>query len=136
MGNNSIISSYQGFLWYQLYFQKCKCFSINDTSQDFEGFKNLFGKFINSTGPSVNWDKIEKLPQESVSKIAIIRYICHDLFTVNFMTNSQVDSQHLQIEPYSHLACPESKEAVKALLDQLVVIKVRSSTEQGEEFSL
>merc|ERR1712180_445621 len=56
--------------------------------QDFEGFKNLFGKFINSTGPSVNWDKIEKLPQES-------------------------------IEPYSHLACPESKEAVKALLDQL-----------------
>ena len=40
--------------------------------QDFEGFKNLFGKFINSTGPSVNWDKIEKLPQESVSKIAII----------------------------------------------------------------
>ena len=52
------------------------------------------------------------------------------------MTNSQVDSQHLQIEPYSHLACPESKEAVKALLDQLVVIKVRSSAEQGEEFSL
>ena len=32
------------------------------------------------------------------------------------------------------MACPESKEAVKALLDQLVVIKVRSSTEQGEEF--
>ena len=29
-----------------------------------------------------------------------------------------------QIEPYSHLPCPESKEAVKALLDQLVVIKV------------
>merc|ERR1712130_979226 len=61
--------------------------------QDFDGFKNLFGKFINSTGPSVNWDKIEKLPQES-------------------------------IEPYSHLPCPESKEAVKALLDQLVVIKL------------
>jgi len=34
--------------------------------QDFDGFKTLFGKFINSTGPSVNWDKIEKLPQESV----------------------------------------------------------------------
>ena len=57
------------------------CFDINDTLQDFEGFKNLFGKFINSTGPSVNWDKIEKLPQESVSKIAIIRHLCHDLFT-------------------------------------------------------
>merc|ERR1712088_744332 len=61
--------------------------------RDFDGFKNLFGKFINSTGPSVKWDKIEKLPQES-------------------------------IEPYSHLPCPESKEAVKALLDQLVVIKL------------
>jgi UTP--glucose-1-phosphate uridylyltransferase len=61
--------------------------------QDFDGFKNLFGKFINSTGPSVNWDKIEKLPQES-------------------------------IQPYGQLPCPESKEAVKTLLDQLVVIKL------------
>merc|ERR1719431_217706 len=34
--------------------------------QDVDGFKTLFGKFINSTGPSVNWDKIEKLPQESI----------------------------------------------------------------------
>ena len=42
--------------------------SNSHTCQDFDGFKNLFGKFINSTGPSVNWDKIEKLPQESVSK--------------------------------------------------------------------
>jgi len=61
--------------------------------QDFDGFKTLFGKFINSTGPSVNWDKIEKLPQES-------------------------------IQPYSHLPAPGTKEAVKELLDKLVVIKL------------
>ena len=34
--------------------------------QDFDGFKTLFGKFINSTGPSVHWDKIEKLPKDAV----------------------------------------------------------------------
>ena len=37
--------------------------------QDFDGFKTLFGKFINSTGPSVHWDKIEKLPKDAVSII-------------------------------------------------------------------
>ena len=37
--------------------------------QDFDGFQRLFGKFINETGPSVIWDKIEKLPQNAVSKI-------------------------------------------------------------------
>ena len=31
-----------------------------------DGFKKLFGKFINSSGPSVQWEKIEKLPQDAV----------------------------------------------------------------------
>jgi UTP--glucose-1-phosphate uridylyltransferase len=35
--------------------------------KDFEGFKRLFGKFVNETGPSVNWDKIERLPEGAVS---------------------------------------------------------------------
>ena len=35
--------------------------------QDFDGFKKLFGKFINETGPSVHWDRIEKLPQNAVN---------------------------------------------------------------------
>ena len=34
--------------------------------QDFDGFKKLFGKFVNETGPSVHWDRIEKLPQDAV----------------------------------------------------------------------
>jgi hypothetical protein len=35
--------------------------------QDFDGFKKLFGTFVNETGPSVHWDRIEKLPQDAVS---------------------------------------------------------------------
>ena len=34
--------------------------------QDFDGFKRLFNKFINEKGPSVVWDRIEKLPQNAV----------------------------------------------------------------------
>ena len=43
--------------------------------QDFDGFRSLFGKFINSTGPSVKWDKIEKLRQESVGKLLALRHL-------------------------------------------------------------
>ena len=39
--------------------------------QDFDGFKKLFGKFINETGPSVHWDRIEKLPEDAVSFMLI-----------------------------------------------------------------
>ncbi|XP_042886669.1 UTP--glucose-1-phosphate uridylyltransferase-like [Penaeus japonicus] len=36
------------------------------TEKDFEGFEKLFGRFINESGPSVEWSKIEKLPEGSV----------------------------------------------------------------------
>jgi len=61
--------------------------------QDFDGFKTLFGKFINSTGPSVHWDKIEKLPKDA-------------------------------IHPYGKLPHTEDKEAIRQMLDKLVVIKL------------
>ena len=35
--------------------------------REFDGFKRLFGKFINEKGPSVIWDNIERLPQNAVS---------------------------------------------------------------------
>lgn len=38
--------------------------------KDFEGFQRLFGKFINETGPSVHWDKIERLPKDAISNYA------------------------------------------------------------------
>lgn len=34
--------------------------------KEMEGFKKLFGRFISEKGPSVIWDKIEKLPQKAV----------------------------------------------------------------------
>ena len=35
--------------------------------QEFDGFRALFNKFIHETGPSVHWDRIEKLPHDAVS---------------------------------------------------------------------
>ena len=39
--------------------------------REFDGFKKLFGKFINEKGPSVIWDKIERLPHDAVSNYSI-----------------------------------------------------------------
>ena len=41
---------------------------------DLAGFRNLFDKFVMEPGPSVNWDKIETLPSDSV--IEQMRYFC------------------------------------------------------------
>ena len=38
-----------------------------EVEQNFDGFKRLFGKFITSSGPSLRWEKIEKLPHNAVS---------------------------------------------------------------------
>ena len=38
-----------------------------ELQQEFEGFRSLFNKFIHETGPSVHWDRIEKLPHDAVS---------------------------------------------------------------------
>ena len=36
---------------------------------DFDGFEKLFSRFINESGPSVEWDRIQKLPEAAVSCI-------------------------------------------------------------------
>merc|ERR1711936_430367 len=38
-----------------------------EVEQNLDGFKRLFGKFITSSGPSVQWDKIEKLPPNAIT---------------------------------------------------------------------
>ena len=38
-----------------------------DKQREFDEFLQLFGKFVSEPGPSINWEKIEKLPQDSVS---------------------------------------------------------------------
>lgn len=40
------------------------------TERDFEAFEKLFGRFINEAGPSVDWTKIERLPEGSVRHYA------------------------------------------------------------------
>lgn len=34
----------------------------------FDAFLHLFQRFLKESGPSVNWDQIEKLPPDAVSK--------------------------------------------------------------------
>ena len=80
--------------------------------QNFDGFKRLYGKFITSTGPSVRWDKIEKLPPDAVSKGQNIFYPDIKLFISP------------QILPYSELYTPDNSAAIRAMLDKLVVIKL------------
>lgn len=36
------------------------------TQLEFEGFEKLFGRFINETGPSLEWENIQKLPDGAV----------------------------------------------------------------------
>ncbi|KAK7084533.1 UTP--glucose-1-phosphate uridylyltransferase [Halocaridina rubra] len=44
---------------------------LKEVSQkDFEGYEKLFGRFINESGPSVEWDHIQKLPEDSVRRYA------------------------------------------------------------------
>ena len=38
----------------------------NKIRKEFAGFTALFGRFLEETGPSVDWDKIEKLPNDAV----------------------------------------------------------------------
>ena len=45
-----------------------------ELQQEFDGFRSLFNKFIHETGPSVHWDRIEKLPHDAVSSFNLPRY--------------------------------------------------------------
>ena len=42
------------------------------TQKDFEGFEQLFSRFINESGPSVLWDNIQKLPEAAVSQGVVV----------------------------------------------------------------
>ena len=48
--------------------QRVNILLLQMMEKNFEGFQRLFGKFINETGPSVHWDKIERLPKDAVSR--------------------------------------------------------------------
>ena len=73
--------------------------------RDFDGFQRLFSKFINETGPSVHWDKIDRLPEGAVNflEFTIIYFILinnylDDLSIQNF-TEKNADFIVLEIFP-------------------------------------
>jgi len=45
----------------------------DQVEQNMEGFKRLFGKFITSKGPSVQWERIEKLPHDAIAPYSELR---------------------------------------------------------------
>ena len=80
--------------------------------KEFDGFKKLFGKFIDESGPSVVWDNIEKLPVDAV--IACSR-LFEDCVTISVL---------FQISPYASLTQPSDEAALRQMLSQLVVVKL------------
>ncbi|CAH0550134.1 unnamed protein product [Brassicogethes aeneus] len=46
----------------------CKEENKTQTNAEFQGFLKLFQRFLEESGPSVNWDKIEKLPADAVKE--------------------------------------------------------------------
>ena len=46
--------------------------------QQNEGFKKLFERFLEEGGPSLNWDQIQKLPDDAVKILTfIVLYYAH-----------------------------------------------------------
>lgn len=56
-------------------------------------FVDLFGRFLQEEGPSIDWDKIQKLPTDAVKE-------------------------------YNSLKAPQSDDAIRTMLDKLIVIKL------------
>ena len=44
-------------------------------ASDLAGFRRLFDKFVTQPGPNVVWDKIEKLPNNSVRTKSLIIHL-------------------------------------------------------------
>jgi len=82
--------------------RSCPGDNISEMKTDLEEFRQLFDKFVTEPGPSVVWDEIDKLPQNSI--------IHHsDLKNCNQMASSKI----------------------KQMLDQLVVVKLNGALATG-----
>ena len=85
---------------------------------DLDGFRQLFDRFVTEPGPSVIWEKIEKLPSDSVS------------FYLNSNLNLlRISNKKLQIRHHKDLSsCNQmSTGEIKEMLDKLVVIKLNGA---------
>lgn len=55
-------------------------------TKDFEGFRNLFHRFLQVKGPSVEWANIQQPPEDSVSVVNVCVLIltrCYSEYTVS-----------------------------------------------------
>lgn len=46
--------------------------AFEETQKQFDGFTKLFHRFLDETGPSVDWSKIDKLPKEAIKDYMLL----------------------------------------------------------------
>ena len=46
--------------------------------EEFKGFQRLFIKYLQGVGPSVQWEKIEPLPQDAIKCYSLLREPAHE----------------------------------------------------------
>ena len=85
-----------------------------DYEQEFRGFKKLFLRFLSDPASSVEWDKIQKLPEGSVSQIQLYVFLHLVIHECCFS---------VQVCDYASLPTPPT-ESIRSMLDKLVVIKL------------
>ena len=61
-----------------------------DLQKEFDGFRKLFNKFIHETGPSVHWERIEKLPHDAVRIHLSLSFKIEDYNLVNYSIDSSL----------------------------------------------
>ncbi|XP_074042443.1 UDP-glucose pyrophosphorylase isoform X2 [Leptinotarsa decemlineata] len=59
--------------------ETCEPHRFEETKQQYEGFTKLFTRFLDETGPSVDWDQIEKLPNDAVRDYSTLETPTADL---------------------------------------------------------
>ncbi|XP_035179261.1 UTP--glucose-1-phosphate uridylyltransferase isoform X2 [Oxyura jamaicensis] len=90
---------------------------LEHTKNDLEGFKKLFHRFLQEKGPSVDWGKIQRPPEDSCN--------------VNFQGNSGLTclkqtqtSENDLIQPYEKIKARGLPDNIASVLNKLVVVKL------------
>lgn len=52
--------------------ETCEPHKYEEARKEFDGFTRLFHRFLDETGPSVDWDKIERLPPEAIKDYTLL----------------------------------------------------------------
>lgn len=57
---------------------------------EFDGFTRLFDRYLRESGPSVDWDKIQLLPEGAVSLFSLYKYFSDIIITGSVPLLSQL----------------------------------------------